>query len=378
MSLVVQTYPFRGKNFVRGRGSYLYDAEGERYLDMMTNYGVNIFGQGNPVIIRSIQKQLPRLANLHGSFANDVRAQASREIVRRCDGKLGKVYWSNSGSEAIEAAVKFAIVATGKTRFVAAHGAYHGKTLGALALTWGKKYRKAFKDVLFSISHVEYGDAQVLRKAVKRGTAAVVLEPIQGESGVIVPPAGYLKEAEKICRSKGVLLVLDEIQTGLGRTGSFLACQQENVEPDIICLGKGLGGGIPLGATLVSARIASKLTKGIHTSTLGGSPVACTGVVAILGLLDNRVLRHVEELGSYFLGRLKEIGSSDIVDVRGRGLMIGVEVRGKNTPVLKALQERRILACPAADNVVRFLPAYTITRKEIDETVEALESCVGS
>lgn len=251
---LVPTYPFRGKIFVRGQEAFLYDQDGKKYLDLMTNYGTNIFGHSHPAITKALSEQFATLTNIHGSFANDLRSQASQELVNRTNGKISKVYWANSGTEAIEAALKFAVVATGKSHFVAARGGYHGKTLGALSITFIKKYRLPFKSLLPNVSFVKYGEPSQIAKAITNKAAAVILEPIQGESGIIIPPLSYLKHVAAICRKKKVLLIIDEIQTGVGRTGTFLASHLTGIKPDIVCLGKGLGGGIPIGATLTSEK----------------------------------------------------------------------------------------------------------------------------
>lgn len=370
---LVPTYPRRGLTFVRGKGVYLFDEKGNQYLDLMTNYGVNIFGYNHPKITKRLGEQIKRLTNLHCSFANDKRAEASEKLVKRCKGDCTQVYWSNSGSEAVEAALKFAVLATGKKRFIAAKNAYHGKTLGALSATTGEKYRKFFEPLLWEFFHVEYGNTEKLAKMIDNKTAAVILEPIQGEGGVVVPPEEYLSKVRKICDKKGILLILDEIQTGIGRTGRFLASETDGINADILCLGKSLAAGMPVGATLVTQTIANEIPKSVHTSTFGGNPLTCTGVLITLELLDETVLENVRRVGNYFLNSLKEIKSKQMVEVRGRGLMIGIEVKGSRDKILKRLQQRKILAIPAGEHAVRFLPPYIITKQEIDQAIKALQ-----
>lgn len=368
---LANTYPFRGLTIVRGKGVYLYDSEGKKYLDMMSNYGINIFGHSHPKIIKALKTQLSKLINLHSSFTNDQRALASELLVKKCDQNLTKVFWSNSGSEAVEAALKFAVLATKKKKFIAAKGSYHGKTLGSLSVTFNQKYRKSFEPLLWEVDWVEFGDLQEIKKVIDQKTAAVILEPIQGERGIILSPANYLKKVREICDEQNVLLIIDEIQTGLGRTGSFLASQ--GVKPDILCLGKALGGGIPIGATIITEEIAKTLSPGIHTSTFGGNPLALAGALAVLNLIDEKLLSRVQKLGDYFLKRLREIKSQQIKEVRGKGLMLALELKLTNTPILKALQERRILAIPARENVVRFLPPFIIEKKHIDQVIRVLK-----
>jgi len=370
---LVNTYPNRGLTFVAGEGVHLIDISGERYLDMMANYGVNIFGYSPSSVNEKLIHQLSRVSVLHGSFNNDTRALAAMRLVKRCGGGLNKVHFSNSGAEAIESALKFAVLATGKKKFIACRNGYHGKTLGALSATAGRSYRGPFEPLLWTFHTIGYGDTARLERAADGDTAALLLEPIQGEGGIAIPHKGYLREAKEICASRNMLMIVDEIQTGNGRTGHFLASGQEGLAYDILCLGKGLAGGIPVGATLVSADIAEKIPRKIHTSTFGGNPLAAAGISATLDLLDEDMLRHIQETGAYFLERLKSLSSGLISQVRGRGLMIGIELKDKRDKVLQFLQRQKILAAPAAHNVIRFLPPYIIEKGHIDHVTGTME-----
>ncbi len=375
----VGVYVNRGLTIVRGEGVHLVSDTGERYLDLATNYGVSILGYGHPGLERAIADQWHALPTLHGSFANDVRASASRELalcVR--PGDPGQVYWSNSGAEAIEAALKFAAMATGRKRFVACRGAYHGKTLGALSATWGEKYRAPFEPLLWEFAHIEYGDAPALAAPLDERTAAVLVEPIQGESGIVVPPTGFLRAVRDACAARGVLLILDEVQTGTGRTGRFLAAEHEGVAADIVCLGKGLAGGVPVGATVVSAAVGERLARGSHSSTFGGNPLALAGVRFVLAALDETMLAGVAASGDAFLAALRSLDHELIAETRGRGLMLGLAVRERRDDILRALQKRKVLAIPAGSDVVRFLPPYTIEPSHIDQAVTALRSTLRS
>jgi len=373
----VGTYVNRGVTFVAGEGVHLKDASGAAYLDLMSNYGVDIFGHGHPVVVARLTDQVRTLTTLHGSFANDKRAEAARALVGRCGGGLAQVFFSNSGSEANEAALKFAVLATGRRRFVACLRGYHGKTLGALSMTDGKKFREPFEPLPWDAAFVPYGDADALAAAVDGATAAFIVEPVLGEGGVVVPEPGYLRRAAEICRAKGALLIVDEIQTGAGRTGDFLASAAEGIDYDIVTLGKGLAGGIPVGATLVSRAVADRIPRSSHTSTFGGNPLAAAGVLAALELLDAVMAERVRALGAYFRAGLRAIASPEIVDVRGRGLMIGVEVRGRRDEILKRLQDDRVLAIPAAESVVRFLPPFVIEPADIDQGLAALAKALS-
>lgn len=374
---LVNSYPNRGVTFVDGKGAYFIEKNKDRYLDLGSNYGVSIFGYQHPAVTKALVKQLNKITNIHGSFGSDVRDEAARLLVNRCNGKLSRVFFSSSGSEAMEAALKFAKLTTGKTHFVAMEGGYHGKTLGGLSATASAKYRQQFEPLLWSFAHVPFGDKKTLAKSVNKDTAAVILEPVQGEGGVIIPPKEYLPFVQKLCREKGILLISDEIQTGVGRTGTFLAGEQFGLMPDILCLGKGLAGGIPIGATLVTEEIAKAIPLHVHTSTFGGNPLVCAGIVAVLQEFeDGKVLKHVKEMGTYFLSQLKTLKHPKITAVRGIGLMLAIELSENATPILKALQQQKIIAIPAGSNIVRFLPPYIITKKEIDKVISVLRFAI--
>lgn len=377
---LLKTYPFRGLDIVAGQGNYLIDSRGKQYLDLVTGFGVNIFGHAHPVLTKALTDQLATLSNLHGSFANAQRSRAARRLVEKLGGKYA-VYFGNSGTEAVEAAIKFAWLITGRSQFVSCDGAFHGKSLGALSLNGQSKHTADFHQLLFKAAFLDYTlPREALPNTIGKQTAAVIVEPIQGEAGVRLPRAGYLESLARSCETKQALFIIDEIQTGLGRTGNFFAFESLGISPDIITLGKGLGGGIPLGATLVHKKHAAKIKKGAHTSTTGGNPLACAGLNATLGLLTDRVLANNKNLGDYFLKKLGiELSNrSRVSDVRGRGLLLGVELSTEITPVLKALQDQGVLAAPAGDKVVRFLPPYTITKSEIDQTVELLSKIIAS
>ena len=366
---LVNSYVNRGLTLVAGEGACLRDASGAVYLDLMSNYGVNIFGHSHPTVVERLTGQIRTLTTLHGSFANDRRADAARELVARCGGGLAQVFFSNSGSEANEAALKFAVLATGRKKFVACRHGYHGKTLGALSVTDGRKFREAFEPLPWEVAFVPYGDSAALVEVVDGATAGFIVEPVLGEGGIVFPEAGFLKKAGEICRSRGALLILDEVQTGVGRTGDFLASQAEGLAYDIVTLGKGLACGIPVGATLVSREVGEKIPRSSHTSTFGGNPLAAAGVLAALEIFDESLAAHVRDTGAAFLAGLRAIGDERITAVRGRGLMIGAEVRSKRDEALKGLQENKVLAIPAADNVVRFLPPYVIRPDQIEEAL---------
>lgn len=371
---LVATYPNRGITFVKGEGVYLFDQKGNKYLDLGSNYGVNIFGYHHPGITEALHKQLDQLVNLHGSFSSDVRSQAAQKLINRCNGKLSRIFFSNSGAEAIEAALKFAKVSTGKSHFIAMKNSYHGKTLGALSATAGDKYRTPFLPLVWNFTHVNFGNIEEIKSHITDKTAAIIIEPVQGEGGIYVAGKDYYRQLQDLCNTSKILLIVDEIQTGVGRTGSFLASERFGLQPDILCMGKGLAGGIPIGVTLISEAIASKIPVHLHTSTFGGNPLACAGILAVLKELEvSNILDQVERLGGYFLNQLKKIKSSQIVEVRGLGLMIGMELKDNATSILKALQQEKIIAIPAGSNIVRFLPPFIVTLNELDKAVSTLK-----
>lgn len=369
---VVNTYPDRGVTFVKGEGVFLHDISGQKYLDLMTNYGVNIFGYNHPQITQCLLNQMKRLITLHGSFNNNMRAEAAQALIKRCGGGLSQVYFSNSGAEANEAALKFAVLATGKKKFISCKGGYHGKTLGALSASAGEKYRMPFEPLLWDFQHIEYNNLSQLEAALDDHIAAFIVEPIQGENGVNVPDPGYIRQAKELCQSRNVFIILDEVQTGAGRTGYFLASQTEEISYDIVCLGKGLAGGLPVGATLVSPSISENIPKFSHTSTFGGNPLVGAGIMVTLKLLDENMLFQIRKTGKSFKDGLKKIKSDHIVTIKGKGLMLGIEVNSVRDEILKSLQKEKVLACPAADNVVRFLPPYILEDNHVDQALDTI------
>lgn len=373
---LADTYINRNLCLVRGDGVCLYDDRNNTYLDMMSNYGVNIFGYNHPVITQAITQQAAKLTCLHSSFTNDMRATASEVLVKECGDAFSKVYWSSSGAEAVEAALKFAILATGKHTCVAFTNAYHGKTLGALAVTAGAKYRQPFKESLGNNYFLTYNDPSSLESLQPEDLAGVIVEPLQGEGGITPATAEFLQKIRAFCDTNNIMLIFDEIQTGLGRTGTFLCSHATKVVPDIVCLGKGLAGGLPVGATVISEKVASHITKGIHTSTFGGNPLACAAALATLELLTSAQMEHITHIGKYFQEQLRAIKSPRITEVRGVGLMIGLEVTGDRNQIIKKMQEQHVLVIPAGDQVVRFLPPYIIQKEHVDQTITVLKSAL--
>ena len=377
--VLLPLYPQRGLVIDKGQGVYLYDNTGKKYLDMMSNYGVNIFGHGNKLIVQAVINQLQKITNLHGSFTSVPRLEAAEKLLAVCQLPEYQIYFSNSGTEAMEAALKFAVLATEKKKFLVMKNNYHGKTLGSLSTMIGSKYQKPFLPLLWQMVAVEYDNIEQVAMNLSGDFAAVVIEPIQGEGGIHVPGKDYLKSVHDLCQKKRILLIIDEIQSGAGRTGTFLASQAYGIKPDILALGKGIAGGLPVGATMVNKEVSQKIIRGIHSSTFGGNPLTCAGICVTLDhMIETDIFSHVTNMGDYFMDKLSKIQSTHIRQVRGKGLMIGVELDLPITPILKKLQDNGILAIPGGEMVLRFLPPFIIEKKHIDETVRVFEKALSN
>jgi len=364
---LANTYINRGITLTHGEGVYLLDDDNNKYLDMMSNYGVNLLGYNHKSLLK-VQDQISRLITLHSSFNNDMRGEALNKLINKVGHNLKYAYFANSGTEAIEAALKFAILTTKRHKFIAFDNAFHGKTLGSLSAIGTQKYRQAFENVLSDVIHIPYNDLKSLKKVISTKIAAVIIEPIQGEGGVIIPEANFLKSVETICNENNILLIVDEIQTGLGRTGNFLTIDEAGITPDILTLGKGLAGGLPVGVTLINSKVNNALSKGIHSSTFGGNPLVATGILSTLDYLNEELFKHVRNVGAYLLKKLQTIETPNILNIRGKGLMIAIDLdpQMNRDLILKNLQQHKVLAIPAGKNAVRLLPPLIITKKEID------------
>jgi acetylornithine/LysW-gamma-L-lysine aminotransferase len=356
---------------VRGQGASLFDADGVEYLDCSSGHGVANLGHAHPKIAEALYKQANTLITLFESFPNDQRAQLMEKITALVPG-LDRVFFCNSGTEAVEAAFKFARISTGRKNFIAAMRAFHGRTYGALSATYNKKYREGFEPLLPGVSHVAYNNIEALDKAVNEETAAVILEVVQGEGGVYPATAEYIQAARRICDERGALLIVDEIQTGFGRTGKMFAIQHFGVTPDLLTCAKSIAGGVPMGAVLIGKNIKN-LVPGVHGSTFGGNPLSCAAANAALDVIKEEDLpAQAEAKGKYLLDKLMEINSPNIREVRGIGLMVGIEMKQKVTGYIKSLQEKKVIALNAGMTVIRLLPPLVITYEQIDRLVQAL------
>jgi acetylornithine/LysW-gamma-L-lysine aminotransferase len=376
VQFLIPLHAKRGISLARGRGAYLWDTEGRRYLDLMSNYGVNILGHGHAGVNAALRRQAARLWNCHQSFYNEARGEFLTVLAALLPASLQRLTFGNSGAEAIEAALKFARVATGRTGVVATHRAYHGRTFGALAATAEAKYRDPYLPMLAGVSHVPFDDVPALEGALTAQTGAVIVEPIQGEAGVRIPQSQYLAQVRELCSQAGALLILDEVQTAF-RTGSLFAFQPSGVEPDILCLSKGIANGLPMGVTVVTEAVSERIPKSSHGSTFGGNPLVCAAAAATLrAVAEDALQSRVRAQGTYFLERLRGLDHGAIREVRGRGLMLALELKRPVTPVLKALQQQGVLALPAGALAIRFLPPLVITRRQIDQAIAALEAAL--
>ena len=363
-------YPRRDIVLVGGKGARLFDDQGREYIDCASNVGVSNIGHGHPAVAKAVYEQYLALGNCYSMFYNPVRARLAEKLVTLAPGNLTKVFFCNSGAEANEAALKFARAATGKQEIIAAMRGFHGKTMGALAATWGPEYQKPFAPMLPGLKHVPYNNIEKLQAAVGERTAAVLLEPVQGEGGVRVGDGKYFQQVRNLCDELNILLILDEVQTGFGRTGTMFACEQF-VAPDILCLAKSLAGGIPMGAVLCSERISVPVKS--HTSTFGGNPTACAAALATLKVIESEgLVENAKTMGAYFFDQLGQIESPRIREVRGLGLMIGIELKEKAGPYVQQLMEKGVIVLLAGATVIRLLPPLVISREEIDTVVTAL------
>ena len=355
----------------RGAGALLFDIDGNEYLDCSSGHGVANLGHAHPQVAAAIAEQATRLITLFETFYNDQRAALMAKITTLVP-ELQRVFFCNSGTEAVEASLKFARLLTGRTGIVAAMRAFHGRTFGSLSATFNKKYREGFEPLVPGFSHVPFNNIAALEKAVADSTAAVILEVVQGEGGVYPASQEYLQAARRICDQQDALLIIDEIQTGLGRTGKMFAIQHSGVVPDLLCCAKSLAGGLPMGAVLIGGRVKN-LAPGVHGSTFGGNPLACAAAIAALTVIEQENLpAQAAEKGQYLMDRLSEINAPIIREVRGLGLMVGIELKQKVAPYLRALQERRILALPAGMTVIRLLPPLVITYPQLDSSGRSL------
>jgi len=370
-------YPKRPLALVRGEGVYVWDADGQRYLDATSGQGVALLGHAHPAIVQAVSQQAGTLITCPEIFYNDRRAELYALLADVFGGLIDRFFLCNSGAEAVEGALKVARLLTGRGGVVAIKRGFHGRTLGALSTTWNKKYREPFADWLHDVTHISAGDMDAARASITDGVAAVIVEAVQGEGGVYPLEAEYLRGLRDLCSARGALLIVDEIQAGLGRTGRWFAYQHAGITPDIVTLGKGLAGGLPMGAVCWRGALGT-IDEGTHGSTFGGNPLTSAAAIATLTTLrDAQLIPHSAESGAQLIESLRALNLPSVREVRGLGLMIGLELRDRVTPVLKALQARGVLALPAGVNVLRLLPPLVMDSAARESLVESVREVLA-
>jgi acetylornithine/LysW-gamma-L-lysine aminotransferase len=362
-------YLNRDLQILRGEGAILYDDQGNRYIDCVGGQGAANLGHCHPRVVEAITRQATELISCPELFHNPVRARYQAELCAAAN--MSRVFLCNSGAEAVEGALKFARASTGRTGVIATMRGFHGRTMGALSATWEKTYREPFNPLIPGVTHVPYNNLERLREALNETIAAVIVEAVQGEGGVHPAQESYLYEVQNLCRANGSLLIVDEVQTGFGRTGWLFAHQHDGVQPDLMCVAKSIAGGLPMGAVLIGERVG-QLNPATHGSTFGGNPLACAAALAVLDVLQTtNLIEHARTLGdevrAYFREHLRE---ENVREVRGRGFMFGIELRGKVAPVLKVLQVRGVLALPAGATVLRLLPPLVMEDADLWRAAE--------
>jgi len=360
----------------KGLGSRVWDTDGKEYIDCMGGYGVALVGHRNERVVNALKSQLEKIITVHSSFYNKTREEFLQLLVSLAPKGLSQVHLNNSGAEAVEAAIKFARKFTGKKGMVAMNGSYHGKSMGALSLTFNPKYRKVFQPLVEKTSFAKFGDIESLRSTIDEDTGFVIMEPIQGESGIKVAPDGFLQDVRKLCDDKGILLIFDEIQSGLGRTGRMWAAEHWNTTPDIMCIAKGIAGGVPMGATLVKSEILAVMSKGEHSSTFGGNPLSCAaGIAALQALTQDGLIVNAEKMGKIFFDGLEDLKEKHkiIREIRGKGLMIGIELKFEVKDILLDGIKNGVLLLYSGRNILRLLPPLVISEEDVTKVLETLD-----
>ena len=361
---------------VKGKGIVVTDADGKQYLDFLGGIATNILGHAHPAIVKAVTKQVSILSHVSNFYVHPNAVELAEKLASMTGDKSAKVFFCQSGAEANEAALKLSR-RTGKVRAVAAQGAFHGRTMGALSLTGQPSKREPFLPLVKGVKHVPYGDIEAMRKAVTKKTAMVIIEPIMGEAGVIVPPADYLQELRALCDAKGALLVIDAVQTGMGRTGDWFGYEYSGITPDVITLAKGLGGGLPLGAMIALGKASDLFQPGDHGSTFGGNPVTtAAGLAAIKFIESQKLLKKVEKQGAYLMQELALIPG--VSEVRGAGLLLGIELENlKSSDVAIALQKSGVLVNAANPTTIRLAPALIVTDVQIKKFISIFKKVMS-
>ena len=369
---VQNNYGTPGIALIRGKGVVVTDSDGKQYLDFLAGIATNILGHAHPAIVKAVSKQISTLSHVSNFYAHPNAINLAEKLVAMTGEKKAKVFFCQSGAEANEAALKLSR-RTGKVKVVAAQGAFHGRTMGALSMTGQPAKREPFLPLIKGVKHVPYGDIEAMRKAITKKTAMVIIEPIMGEAGVIVPPVDYLKQLRAICDDKAALLVVDAVQTGMGRTGDWFGYEYSGITPDVITVAKGLGGGLPLGAMIAIGAAADLLQPGDHGSTFGGNPVTTAAALAAIKVIETKsILSKVEKQGNYLIRELALIPG--VREVRGAGLLLGIELEDlKASDITFALRENGILVNSANETTIRIAPALIVTNVQIDRFISCFK-----
>ncbi len=356
---------------VKGRNARIWDKDGNEYIDCVSGNGVANLGHANEKIAQAVSEQAARLITCSNMFYNDQRALLLEKLIQITPANLNKTFLCSSGTESIEGAIKFAKVTTHKTEFVCAEKAFHGRTTGSLSATFKPEYKNGFEPLLPGFGFVPFNDFDSLKELVNQNTAGIILEVIQGEGGINIGNADYFQKVRQLCDEKGVILIIDEIQSGFCRTGKMFACYHFDLEPDILCVAKAIAGGLPMGAVVCSNKI--DVPAGKHGTTFGGNPLCCAAANAAIDfMIENQLAEQAQEKGEYFTEKLKKHPLRKIQEIRGLGLMIGIELKGPAAPLISMLLEKGVLVFPAGANVIRVLPPLTITYEDLDFVIEKL------
>ncbi len=367
---VMQTYGRQPIVLASGQGAVVRDVNGVEYIDCVAGIAVNNVGHCHPRVVDAIRFQAEKLIHVSNLYYTEVQANLAEELVKLTG--MERAFFCNSGAEAVEAAMKLARVTTGKTDFIAAERSFHGRTMGSLSVTYKEMYRAPFKPLVQEEIFVPYDNASAMAEAITENTAAIIIEPIQGEGGINVPSEGYLQEVRRICDDHGILLIFDEVQTGFGRTGKWFCKDHFGIQPDIMCMAKAMGGGFPMGGIVAKKGIT--FSKGQHASTFGGNPLACAAALgSIAAIKEDGLLKRTTELGKYFMDKLRQADIPGFKEVRGRGLMIGLELERNCTEIVDHARKHGVLLNSTSETVLRLAPPLVIDKGQIDRVVEVIE-----
>jgi acetylornithine/LysW-gamma-L-lysine aminotransferase len=373
---LANTYSKSSLVLTRGKGALVWDIQGQEYIDLMSGYGVALVGHCNPSVIKAISNQATQLITCHSSIYNEARAKFLDKLLGIAPSSMNRAFLSNSGAESVEASIKIARRYTERKEIIAMTGSYHGKTLGALTLTWTPRYREPFQPLIPEVKFANFGDSSQIREIISEKTAAIIVEPIQGETGIKLPPDGFLHELREICDVNDSLLIFDEIQTGLGRTGKMWASEHWKVQPDIMCVSKALAGGLPMGATLAREDIMNALKVGEHSCTFGGNPLSSSAASAVIDyIISEGLVERSEKIGKLFMKGLQRLAEEYKVirEARGLGLMSALELRFDIRNVLQEILNENVIPLYSGKNILRFLPPLVISDKQISRVLKVLD-----